>query len=126
MAAPGSDGPARVSEKLAAARAEVDAACQILLSPTPEELDQCAARLAAALAHVTDCRTAAQSDVSAEQPRREAHRLGRSLRRAHRLLEAAAAFHNGWVRCLGAMCAGYTNRGEPAAVERGGRILVRG
>lgn len=123
-----------VTERLGAVRAEVDQVCQLLLSPTPESMDRCSERLAAAVAEMTACQASGENlhpdkgpaNVGPDDALLEARRLEQSLSRAHRLLEGAAAFHRNWLRWLGAMCAGYTVHGEPAAVERGSRVVVRG
>ena len=119
---------APLSEPLAAARTEVERACHLLLSPTPEQLDQSARRLSDAVAAVTACREAARGSSQPPGPSvaAEARSLQQSIGRARRLLEAAAAFHANWVQYLGALCAGYTDRGEAAAVERASRLCARG
>ena len=116
-----------LSERLTAARAEVDRAGHLLLAPTPEQLDQSTRVLAAAVAAITACRDAARrSPTSIPSVAEEARRLQRSILHARRLLDAAAAFHADWVQFLGALCAGYTDRGEAAAIERGSRLCARG
>ena len=119
--------PARAGERLAAARAEIDRVCQLLVSPTAEQLDRCAERLAGAIREVTVYRESGPTSIEFQaEDLQQARALETSLRRASRLLEAAAAFHENWWRCVGALCGGYTDRGAPAAVDRGCRILARG
>jgi len=119
-----------VEERLAAARAHVESACQLLLSPTPDKLDGCAQGLAAAVVEVQACfpdaSPAGGDRVSGEAARAEAERLRQSIGRACQLLDHAAAFHSNWIRWLGALCAGYTQRGEPARLEHGPRLVTRG
>jgi hypothetical protein len=118
---------APVTEQLAAAHEKLDRACALLLSPSPEALDQCAPLLIAAIAHVTAGQDAiarpARADAAASA---EGRRLQAAVRRARRLLESAADYHHNWARRMGAMSAGYDGRGEPAAIERGRRLIVRG
>ena len=56
----------------------------------------------------------------------EARRLRMAVMCAQRLLENAASFHVNWGRLLGALSAGYTERGDPAPAPRRGRICVQG
>ena len=115
--------PVTAAERLAAARAQVDRACHLLLSPTPQALDRCAQLLASALSELTAC----QGDSApASRARTEAQRLHRSIGHTRRLLEGAAAFHQNWIRWLGALCAGYTRHGEPASLERVSRLVTEG
>ena len=117
---------ASANERLAAARAAVDDACQLLLSPTAEQMDRCARLLESAVAELRAFRTS----INASSPRAELPAEARSLQRsigcAKRLLESAGAFYANWIRCLAALCGGYTNQGQPAPLERGGRLLVKG
>ena len=116
-------------ERMAAAQAHTDRVCQMLLSPSPEQLDRCTELLAAAVSEMTVCRDAAADPIRSRDPEilAETRRLQGSVRLAQRLLSGAAAFHADWIRCLGGLCAGYTVHGEPAAVELGPRrVWARG
>ena len=114
--------------RLATVRADTDRVCQMLLHPTPQQLDRCSELLAGAVSQMTACRDAVRSlPADPNGPTRaEAQRLQRSIRRAERLLAGAAEFHSGWIRYLGGHCAGYTAQGEPAAVPRVARLCARG
>lgn len=113
--------PAPASERLAAARAGVDRVCQLLLSPTPQQLDQCAQLLRAVIVEMPPA-----GDGNSAATREQARLLKTSIGRAARLLEGAAAYHANWIRWLGARCSGYNGQGEPGTVERGGHLLARG
>jgi hypothetical protein len=116
-----------VTEQLAAARKETERACDLLLAPSPEALDRCASLLQAAVAQVTASKAALASPAQREPgATAEGRRLQAAVRRARRLLEAAAEYHQNWARRIGTMSAGYDGRGEPAAVERGRRLIIRG
>lgn len=119
--------PASANERLAAARAAVDDACQLLLSPTPEQMDRCGRQLQSAIAEL---QAFCKSLPACPQPRAETLAQTRSLEnsigRAKRLLKSAGAFYANWLRCLAALCAGYTAQGQPAPLERGGHFLARG
>lgn len=121
--------PATASERLAAARAAVDQACQLLLSPTPAQMDRCAGQLQTALEELTAFRQTGNS-LDSPQIRTEALACARSLKssigRFKCLLESAAGFHANWIRSLAALCAGYTDQGQPATLERGRHVLARG
>jgi hypothetical protein len=118
---------AQLSEQLAAARENLDRACELLLSPSPEALDQCAPLLEAAVTKVTACQQAvAGQEWTAPGASAEGRRLQAAVRRARRLLDSAAEYHQNWARRIGALSAGYDGRGEPAEVDRGRRLILRG
>ena len=123
---------ATASERLAAAGAAVDHVCQLLLSPTPEQMEQCTRLLETAVAEVTAGRMAAVAPASGAAHPSSSHLetqgqlLKSSIGGARRLLESANSFYANWIRCLGALCAGYTEQGRAAAIQRGGRLLARG
>jgi hypothetical protein len=116
-----------VTGQLAAARKELERACDLLLAPSPEALDRCADLLQAAVAQVTASQAAIATPAEREPgAAAEGRRLQSAVRRARRLLDAAAEYHQNWARRMGTLSAGYDSRGEPAAVERGRRLIVRG
>lgn len=122
---------ASARERLAAARASVERASQLLLSPTPEQMDGCARQLETAISEITEFRNSGPlTPPGGVAPRQEAlgeaRLLKRSIVRAARLLESAASYHANWIRCLGALSAGYTPQGQPATVEHHVRLLARG
>ncbi len=119
--------PAAAQERLAAARAAVDQACQLLLNPLPEQMDRCAHLLESAVAELNAFRNAGpRLNHHLQSEQLQARSLQSSIGRAKCLLESAAAFYANWIRCLAALCAGYTAQGQPATLERGGHLLVRG
>lgn len=113
--------------QLADARQELERACDLLLSPSPAALDQCASLLETAVTKVAACQ-AAITDLQETEPgaSAEGRRLQAAVRRARRLLESAAEYHQNWTRRIGAMSAGYDGRGEPVAVTQGRRLILRG
>lgn len=116
-----------LTEQLAEAREKLDCACNLLLTPSPEALDQCAPLLEAAVIKVTACQKAISGQQQTEPAASaEGRQLQAAVRRARRLLESAAEYHQNWIRRIGAMSAGYDGRGEPAAVDRGRRLMLRG
>lgn len=115
-----------LSERLAAAGAEIDRACRLLLEPTLTRLDESGAILQAVVPEVTACRDESRDSYPNPAIRDQARRVAQSLRRARLLLESAARFHTEWIRCLGALSAGYTERGEPGAVARPTHLWAQG
>ncbi len=117
---------ANVAEGLAAARAEVERVCGLLVSASPEFLDGCPGLLQRACSVIGEFRpwmSEARGDGAAFE---EAHRLQSAVRQAARLLESALDYHARWNRILGAMTGGYTERGDPAPVIRQGRVYLTG
>lgn len=113
--------------QLAAAREKLDRACDLLLAPSPAALDQCALLLEAAVTTVAACQAVIAAPAQTEPgASAEARRLQAAVRRARCLLESAAEYHQNWARRMGTMSAGYDGRGEPAAIDRGRRLILRG
>jgi hypothetical protein len=105
-------------------RAQLDSACDLLLSPTPDALDRCSVLLESASHQMAACQSRiadARGDAAAIEA---AWQVRRSFVRAGKLLENAARFHGDWLAVRGAMTGGYTNRGEPAPVRHTGRICL--
>lgn len=112
-------------ERLRAARAEVDRACALLVSPSPEVLDRCSRTLETAGSRLAECRPLLREGTGNPAALQEARRLQAAVRHAGRLLEGAASFHLHWSRWLGAMCAGYTQGGHAAPAPHGNRVSIR-
>jgi hypothetical protein len=119
----GDDGKA-----LAAVRAEVQRACDLLRAPSPAAVDRCTVALGLAVSLLGEWRKGFQGhDHTANRlALEEALRLRATVRRASRLLETAAEYHVRWRQALGSLCAGYTASGAPAAAARPGRLFLRG
>ena len=115
-----------VWDRLASARVAVEQSCHLLLTPSPDVLDRCAQSLSRAIAELTASRNrvaSCQSDARALAQLRE---IQANVYLASRLLENAAAYHDGWNRIMGPMLAGYTAQGGIASVSRPGRLAVEG
>jgi hypothetical protein len=113
---------------LAEVQAEVQRACDLLRSPTPAAVDRCSIALASAISRLVDWskRFHGGDRVSNRLALEEARRLRASVHRAAGLLESAAAYHAGWRKALGSLCAGYTASGAPADAAPPGRLCMRG
>lgn len=98
-------------------------ACQMLLFPTPAVLDQCCLLLEATTKDLVGLRPEPDGTAGALA---EALELHTAVRRARLLLDTACSFHLAWIKRLGALSGGYTARGEPALMDRGYRLTVRG
>jgi len=99
------------------AERELEAACELLIDPSPENLDRCSAVLASAAAHV----------AAGPMARGERGLLRVSIGRASRLLETAADYHRQWQKILrGLTGSGYTVAGELSAAPVRGRVSIEG
>jgi hypothetical protein len=118
--------PAPGAERLAAARSEVNRACDLLIAPTPEALNTCQESLERAISALKEFRSQC-GDVPADSGVKSiARALQAEVLRAGGLLQSLASFYRGWERILGTMSAGYTAAGDPAPVARVGRLCCRG
>jgi hypothetical protein len=113
---------------LADIRAEVQQACDLLRAPSPAAVDRCAVAIGSAISRLREWRTQFQGHDKAANPPalEEALRLKATARRAGRLLRNAAEYHARWRQAVGAICAGYTASGAPAAAPQTGRLCLRG
>jgi hypothetical protein len=115
--------PANFQERLWRARLNVRHACEMLLCPTPEVLDQCSLLLETTARDLAASRSEPDRNKYTLQ---EARKLHAAVRHARVLLDSAFVFREAWSRRLGAITAGYTAGGEPARMDRGFRLAVRG
>ncbi len=109
-----------------AACSDVRQASRLLCSPSPAQLDRCAALLQAAVARLKERRGLPDAQRGAARPLAEALRLRTAIRRAGALLESAANYHAAWRRLIDAMSGGYAPGGAPAVVVRPARLCLRG
>lgn len=109
----------QLQERVRQARAQ-------LISPTPENLDECRRRLDEAVNQLRQLQTLLPSgdfrrDSSLRAPLGE---LRAEIARLNILLDGAAAFHTGWVRLAASMVAGYTADGTPGQPEPARRVWL--
>src|SRR4051812_32112921 len=107
-------------EQFADTRAQLDAACALFTSPTPEGLDRCAVLLESAGRQLVECQpqlAGLQGDAAAIEG---AWRVRLSFLKAGKLLANAARFHSDWTSIRGTLTGGYTDRGEAAPVRHAG------
>jgi len=116
--------PSVTLELLAATRAQLDAVCDLLLSPTPQAVDRCSVILETASRQMAECTAQIGSARGNPMALEAAAKLRRSCQRARTLLEAAGRFHFNWLAIRGALTGGYTDRGEPAPVHHSGSISL--
>ena len=116
--------PSVTLELLAATRAQLDAVCDLLLSPTPQAVDRCSVILETASRQMAECTAQIGSARGNPMALEAAAKLRRSCQRARTLLEAAGRFHFNWLAIRGALTGGYTDRGEPAPVRHSGSISL--
>ncbi|MBV8731698.1 MAG: hypothetical protein JO336_17975 [Acidobacteriia bacterium] len=120
-----------IKAELSEARTQVMRAIEQLMAPAPASLDECAAILQNAVELISVSCSGLREDPVLTPDRRsaaqeEARELGRAVRQARILLDAALEFHLQWDRRLGALSGGYTPDGNPAAVGHGFRVVVLG
>jgi hypothetical protein len=104
-----------------ALEAELDRACKLLESATPEAMDASAEALDG-IARELSLFNAGHKSIGIE----EARRLRTGARRARLLLELAARFHARCWDILAGMSGGYTPRGAPADLCVRGRVSISG
>lgn len=97
-----------------------------LISPTPENLEECRRRVDDAVNVLREV----QTGLSAGGHRRYASlraplgELRAEIARLNILLDGAAAFHSGWVRLAASMVAGYKADGTPGPTEPARRVWL--
>ena len=113
-------------EQMSAIRLELERACSLLTTPSPECMESCTAALQLAAAQLAECQPGWRLQAGNPAALEEAWRLRNTFSHAGRLLGHAAEYHANWVRLRGAMAGGYLAGGEPAAVVRANRICLAG
>ena len=109
----------QLQEAVRAARAR-------LISPTPENLEECRGRVEEAASVMRQIQTGLPSgdphrDGSLRAPLGE---LRAEIAKLYILLDSAASFHMGWVRLAASMIAGYTADGTPGQPEPARSVWV--
>ena len=117
---------AQATEGLVAVRARVRRVGDLLVESSPQSWESCQEVLEGAVHALTEYREQLVHLHPDEAARSAAHGLRADVVRTARLLQSLAAFYGGWERILGTMSAGYTVSGDPAPVERRGRLCCRG
>jgi hypothetical protein len=101
---------------------QLQEACQLLVTPTPENLARCLKLLDAA----SHALRPGIAPVSNRKSLREVESLRDLVRRAGALLECAAEYHRKWATLAGTMTAGYAAGGQPGQYVASGTLCLRG
>lgn len=101
---------------VSALESELERACSLLETATPEAMEASAAALEIVARELGARRESI--DI------REARRLRALTRRARLLLQLAARFHSRWHSILAGMAGGYTAQGVPAEFAPRGRMSL--
>ena len=112
-------------EQFAGVRTQLDRACERLLTPSPEALDQCSVELESAVRQLADWQPRLAALAGNAVALEEAWEVRRCFERARRLLHGAESFHSNWMRVRGSMSSGYTPTGEPGPGLQGSRIFLQ-
>jgi hypothetical protein len=117
---------AAARDRLAAARSAAEQSCRLLLTPTPEILDRCAATLSVAIGELANSRDVLAAFQGDPGVLAEMRQIRSKVSLAHRLLENAAAYHSQWNQILVSMLQGYSADGTVPTTARPGRLAVEG
>ena len=118
---------AELEARLAEACAALERAGELLLRPSPENLDGCTAALAAAEAGLERCPAEGWRRHAGDASLLEqALRLRRVVRNTGHLLHTAAQHHRRWSQILRARLGGYTAMGRPAEMPGLARVSLQG
>jgi hypothetical protein len=111
-----------MSGDLRTASTKLAHACELLISPSPANLEICSELLDSA---VTELDGIAISRSNAEQ-RRQLTELRNATLRAGALLNSANSFHRGWRSVLGGLMSGYDTAGRPQEPVARGALVLEG
>jgi hypothetical protein len=98
----------------------------MLVRPTPQVLEECAARLASVASAIEASRPEWPHLVGNREAAAEALLVRRALSHARRLLQSSAQFHSGWQRLLAVLTGGYRPDGSVAELTAPCRIVAQG
>jgi len=116
--------PSTDNEPLGAARREIAALRDALLNPSPENLQS---RIPALERAARSLEAAISAGASwPETARKELEALASGLRSCASLIDHGRALHQAWATILASASAGYSPRGEAAALPQRSTISLRG
>ena len=109
------------------ARTQLEHVRRMLISPSPEVLDNCENLLAATARELDASRPGWQQSIGDGPAVAEARLARKALQNVGRLLENAASFHMRWQRIRAAIGGGYRADGAPGQLRHAARrIFVEG
>ncbi len=117
---------------LKTARTHIERLRGALLSPSPDEIEQCLPGLVEAAACLglvqQKLKLGEVEGLGAADPElgRELKALKNDLTAVRRLIEHGASFYQGWAKLLGSATAGYTPTGDAAPISFTGSLSIRG
>jgi hypothetical protein len=112
--------------RLWSAAREAEKACDLLLNPVGQNLDECLAALGTAASHLEDCQSALAQSLGHSALLGQARRVQAVVARAGSLLRTAEEFHRNWFLIFRARLGGYTARGDAAELACSSRVYVQG
>jgi hypothetical protein len=112
--------------KLSLARIQVDRLRSVLLTPSPEKIEQCLPGLAEALACLGEVQRSLGVEAADPELGRELKVLKNDLNAVRKLIEHGAEFYQGWAKLLGSATSGYTPTGDAAPISAAGTVSIRG
>ncbi len=112
--------------KASAARQEVARLRQALISPGPEEIENCLPALAEAAGCLTSIEQELKTTAAPVEIYSELQGLQAELAMAAKLISNGAAFYHGWAKLLASAASGYTPSGDAAPLAAAGSVSVKG
>jgi len=112
--------------RLQSAAREAERACDLLLSPVGQNLEECLAALGTAACHLQDCQAALAQSRGEPALLGQARHVQATVAHASSLLTTAEEFHRNWFQIFRAMLGGYTARGDAAELACPSRVYVQG
>ena len=100
---------------------QLQEACKLLVSPSPENLARCAELLEEASRGLEPGNVPGGGGAAL----REMEGLRHLVRHAGALLESAAEYHRKWTALAGTMTAGYAAGGQPGEYVAAGSLCLR-
>ncbi len=104
----------------------LERACELLVDPAPQNLEDCLAELGTAAASLASCRAELARHSGEAGLLAKALGLRGTVHRAGFLLRTAADHRQKWFQILRAKMGGYTAQGDPVAVSCAARVCLRG
>ncbi|MDR3700093.1 MAG: hypothetical protein P4L56_10690 [Candidatus Sulfopaludibacter sp.] len=112
--------------RMAEACTALERAGELLVRPSPENLEDCRVALGTAQAALEECTSELQAHAGDPALLAQALRLRLAVRRAGWLHRTAAEHHRKWFQILRAKLGGYTALGSPAEISGVARVWLQG
>jgi hypothetical protein len=112
--------------KISSARRKVARLREALISPGPEEIENCLPALAEAANYLDSIQEELKFSAPPPEMDQQLQLLKDELKMATRMIANGAAFYQGWAKLLASAASGYTPSGDAPPLAPAGSVSLQG